>query len=162
MSLIILKYGGSVTSLSILLTCHDMYNILVSTYRNIDSEGIQVQVDMDSCAKKPNYIRHTEHVQAKVTLRYSRRGDIQLHLVSPNGTRSMVLQKRKNDYQQGEFRDWPFMSVHYWGEDPTGTWTLEVENVGSPLNTGQTNWALYKKKCFSKMLEKKYSGNEGF
>ena len=24
--------------------------------------------------------------------------------------------------------DWPFMSVHSWGEDPRGIWTLEVHN----------------------------------
>ena len=22
------------------------------------------------------------------------------------------------------FEDWPFLSVHFWGEDPTGEWTL--------------------------------------
>ena len=26
------------------------------------------------------------------------------------------------------FIDWPFMSTHFWGEDPSGTWHLEVHN----------------------------------
>ncbi|ELT87218.1 hypothetical protein CAPTEDRAFT_194857 [Capitella teleta] len=76
------------------------------------------------------------HVQAKVTCSYSRRGDLQLHLISPNGTRSTLLPRRKNDYSYGEFKDWPFMSVFYWGENPTGTWRLLIENTGSMRNTG--------------------------
>ncbi len=85
-----------------------------------------------------NEIQYLEHVQAKISLEYSHRGDLQLHLVSPNGTRSTLLQKRKNDYQEGQFRDWPFMSVHFWSEKPAGTWQLEVENVGSHLNRGES------------------------
>ena len=30
-------------------------------------------------------------------------------------------------YSSG-FIDWPFMSTHFWGEDPSGTWHLEVHN----------------------------------
>ena len=26
------------------------------------------------------------------------------------------------------FIDWPFMSTHFWGENPSGTWHLEVHN----------------------------------
>ncbi len=48
-----------------------------------------------------------------------------------------TFQKRKNDYLEGQFKDWPFMSVHFWGEKPFGTWKLEIENTGSLLNRGQ-------------------------
>jgi hypothetical protein len=27
------------------------------------------------------------------------------------------------------FEDWPFLSVHFWGEDPTGEWTLGEATV---------------------------------
>jgi hypothetical protein len=27
------------------------------------------------------------------------------------------------------FEDWPFLSVHFWGEDPTGEWTLGEASV---------------------------------
>ena len=29
------------------------------------------------------------------------------------------------------------MSVFYWGEQPAGTWTLEIENTGSNYNSGE-------------------------
>ena len=58
---------------------------------------------------------------------HPRRGDIQIELTSPQGTRSMLLPYRDFDFVnlQG-YQNWPFMSVHYWGENPTGTWTLRV------------------------------------
>ena len=49
----------------------------------------------------------------------------------------IIFQKRKNDYLEGQFKDWPFMSVHFWGEKPFGTWKLEIENTGSLLNRGK-------------------------
>lgn len=55
------------------------------------------------------------------------------------------MQKRKNDYLEGQFKDWPFMSVHFWGEKPPGIWKLQVENTGSLLNRGTNN----KKRCIS-------------
>ena len=95
-----------------------------------------LKIDTSACGDSDNYIKYLEHVQAKITLSYSRRGDLQIHLVSPNGTRSTLLPRRKNDYQSGEFKDWPFMSVFFWGEQAVGTWKLEIENTGSRLNTG--------------------------
>lgn len=115
-------------------------NICFSEEKTVDLavEGEQMTLEMetDGCKGSPNSIRHLEHVQAKVTCSYSRRGDLQLHLISPNGTRSTLLPRRKNDYSYGEFKDWPFMSVFYWGENPTGTWRLLIENTGSMRNTG--------------------------
>ena len=44
------------------------------------------------------------------------------------GTRSTLLDVRPQDYSSAGFMDWPFMSVHSWGENPSGTWTLEIHN----------------------------------
>lgn len=33
--------------------------------------------------------------------------------------------------QSSNFDDWPFLSVHFWGEKAEGLWTLEVINAGS-------------------------------
>ena len=59
------------------------------------------------------------------------RGDIQVELLSPSGTRSIFLPYRKLDTFPGSFTNWPFMSVHYWGEDPRGQWMLTVRFRGS-------------------------------
>ena len=59
------------------------------------------------------------------------RGDIQLELRSPRGTTSILLPYRTRDSWPGEYNKWPFMSVHFWGEDPSGDWTLTVRNRGT-------------------------------
>ena len=58
---------------------------------------------------------------------HPRRGDIKIELTSPHGTKSVLLPYRDYDFINEEgYDNWPFMSVHYWGENPVGTWTLKV------------------------------------
>ena len=58
---------------------------------------------------------------------HPRRGDVELTLTSPSGTRSTLLPFRDFDFVNDEgYDDWPFMSVHFWGETPVGTWTLRT------------------------------------
>nr|XP_040569579.1 furin-like [Lepeophtheirus salmonis] len=71
-------------------------------------------------------MNHLEHVQAVISITGSPRGSLELVLISPSGTRSILLMKRSKDTRDGSFEDWPFLSVHFWGETPTGKWTLEV------------------------------------
>ncbi|KAL3224839.1 hypothetical protein MRX96_026226 [Rhipicephalus microplus] len=75
-------------------------------------------------------VRFLEHVQAKVTLSATRRGDLHIYLTSPAGTRSTLLAQRPLDNSRSGFQAWPFMSVHTWGESPNGRWKLEVHNDG--------------------------------
>lgn len=104
---------------------------------NLGELSSSFELTTNACDKAPESVRYLEHVQAVVTVHYSRRGDLQLHLVSPSGTRSTILPRRKNDDDERQgFIDWPFLSVFCWGEDPRGTWTLIVENTGSPSNKG--------------------------
>lgn len=77
-------------------------------------------------------VSYLEHVQSRLTLTASRRGDLHIYLTSPSGTRSTLLAQRPNDQAEQGFRNWPFMTVHNWGESPNGTWTLEVHNDGKP------------------------------
>ena len=111
-------------------------------FRKISNSRLVVEATTDGCRDTINEVRYVEHVQAKISLQYHRRGDLQIFLVSPNGTRTTLLQKRKNDKQERDFHDWPFMSVHFWGEQPVGTWTLEMENVGPDDNSGKDGQCL--------------------
>ncbi|XP_075238399.1 furin-like protease kpc-1 isoform X1 [Lycorma delicatula] len=88
-------------------------------------------------------VNYLEHVQAKITLNSQKRGDLQIHLTSPAGTRSTLLARRPHDGSRIGFQSWPFMSVHTWGESPFGTWQLEIHNEGRFL--GRANlleWTL--------------------
>ena len=43
------------------------------------------------------------------------------------GTESTVLTGRYQDIDNTKgFNNWKFMSVHFWGEDPKGTWKFHV------------------------------------
>lgn len=54
-----------------------------------------------------------------------RRGDTSITLCSPSGTCSTLLPKRSKDYVNCfGYDQWPFISVHFWGEDPSGDWTI--------------------------------------
>ena len=57
----------------------------------IEGNGVEVSMDVSGCAGQVNNVLYMEHVQAKVTMSYSRRGDIKLNLISPSGTKSTLL-----------------------------------------------------------------------
>ena len=53
-----------------------------------------------------------------------------MYLTSPHGTKSQLLAKRPHDSSRAGFHDWPFLTVFCWGENPAGTWQLEIQNEG--------------------------------
>lgn len=73
---------------------------------------------------------YLEHVVSVVSLSSGERGKVMLNLISPTNTTSNLLDLRKHDQSGEGFRSWPFMSVHYWGENLSGIWRLEVINLG--------------------------------
>ncbi|XP_030078779.1 furin-like protease 1 isoform X1 [Drosophila hydei] len=87
---------------------------------------ITLQLSVNHCLS----VNYLEHVQAKITLTSQRRGDIQLYLKSPANTRVTLLTSRIHDNSRSGFNQWPFMSVHTWGESPHGNWQLEIHNEG--------------------------------
>ena len=44
------------------------------------------------------------------------------------GLTTSLLQKRSNDFSTSGIKDWPFMTVHNWGEDPFGMWELTISD----------------------------------
>ncbi|XP_075071254.1 furin-1-like [Mixophyes fleayi] len=90
---------------------------------------LEVRQKVEPCAGMSNYINTLEHVQARLSLSYNRRGDLAIYLTSPMGTRSCLLAPRPLDYSAEGFSDWAFMSTHSWDEDPAGEWVLEIENA---------------------------------
>ncbi|XP_076847862.1 furin (paired basic amino acid cleaving enzyme) b isoform X2 [Brachyhypopomus gauderio] len=84
---------------------------------------------VDACSGQPEFVSSLEHVQARLSLSYSHRGNMAIHLISPLGTRSTLLAPRPQDSSAEGFNDWAFMTTHAWDENPIGQWTLEIENV---------------------------------
>jgi len=81
-----------------------------------------------------------EHVELGVDLRHERLGDLIIKLISPNGTVSTLMDRSTvnaerpfglsgTDSGVPTHLLWDFSSVQFWGEDATGTWTIQVEDV---------------------------------
>ncbi|XP_013774265.1 neuroendocrine convertase 2 [Limulus polyphemus] len=101
----------------------------LATVREISSNrSLLIHIDTDACKGTDTEVNYVEHVQAVITLNASRRGDVNIFLYSPMGTRSMILSRRPNDDDRHDgFTKWPFMTTHTWAENPRGRWTLEVK-----------------------------------
>ncbi len=83
-----------------------------------------------------------EQIHVYLNLTFTRRGQLRIALVSPAGTRSVLLPPRGLDAASGplKFDRWPLASVQFWGERAAGAWRLEVENVGPSHNAGHLTW----------------------
>ncbi|XP_041645268.1 furin (paired basic amino acid cleaving enzyme) a [Cheilinus undulatus] len=108
---------------------------MVCDPRNI---GVHLYINksVDACFGTDSHVTSLEHVQARLTLSYNRRGNLAIHLISPAGTRSTLLHPRPHDYSSEGFNDWAFMTTHSWDENPTGAWALEIENVAGTGDYG--------------------------
>ncbi|XP_072051183.1 proprotein convertase subtilisin/kexin type 6-like [Amphiura filiformis] len=116
---------------------------VIESPRTLDGSTTRLTINTTACEGTSDQVGYLEHVQAKITLDYSQRGALKLRLTSPRQTESTILQPRRGDQRSGRFSEWPFMSTHYWGEETSGTWILEVENTGLPSNSGHiTQWTL--------------------
>lgn len=107
-------------------------------------EPLKITMHSNGCSGTAAEIRYLEHVQLLISLDYTRRGDLVVYLISPMGTKSCLLSPRKEDVSNEGFSKWPFMTTHSWGEDPRGTWTLEIKDLGDnrPNHGTLTEWQL--------------------
>lgn len=110
----------------------------VLSKHEIPSNGtLTLTIDTNACSGSESQVNYIEHVQAVCTLNATRRGDVTMHLVSPMGTRSLILSRRpKDDDSRDGFTKWPFMTTHTWGEDPVGRWRLEIQFESETQQTG--------------------------
>jgi len=81
-----------------------------------------VEFDFSNISKYPRL--RVEHVQLRVSVKHSYRGDLRFVLTSPSGMTS-IIESRKND-DGSSLTNWPFLSVRHWGESSTGKWKLGV------------------------------------
>ena len=141
-------YGGDISFLEHVIVKTTLSPRFNSTSKEKEFiESVNSTLDLDEYVSNPSYIPGSP-----------RRGDIQVELVSPMGTRSILLPYRNNDntafpsrralafalggtpddikdIQREGYIDWPFLSVHFWGEDPSGEWTLKFLYRGNHLAT---------------------------
>ncbi|XP_023226360.1 neuroendocrine convertase 2-like [Centruroides sculpturatus] len=141
--------GGAIVALaSIWKTVPARYHCEAGTINNLHSipsnHSLILRIETNACRNTDTEINYIEHVQAVITLNATRRGDVTIFLISPMGTRSMILSRRPNDDDKYDgFTKWPFMTTHTWGENPVGVWSLEVKFDSQLQQSGYLKeWAL--------------------
>ncbi|KAL7023276.1 hypothetical protein ACKWTF_012545 [Chironomus riparius] len=145
----VLDAGGMVTLSKQWRTVPPRYHCEAGSITKIQklttTTTIKLQIDTNACIGSDTEVNYLEHVQAVISVvNVTRRGDLEMFLTSPMGTRSMILSKRPNDDDHRDgFTKWPFMTTHTWGEYPQGKWTLEVSfNSNEPQEAWLKEWSL--------------------
>ena len=71
-----------------------------------------------------------ESVSILLNLQHYNRGDLELRLVAPTGTESILHPGKRDEGEllQGDER-WKLSTLKNWGEDPSGVWTLKIRDL---------------------------------
>ncbi|XP_077985620.1 proprotein convertase subtilisin/kexin type 7-like [Glandiceps talaboti] len=100
------------------------------TYEVTEKEAAEVQLST------------LEHVQVTVSISHEVRGDLEIHLICPSGTTSVIASQRREDKSVSGFVDWPFSTVRCWGERPFGLWQLILLDKGNTNSGVLHHWKL--------------------
>jgi len=110
-------------------TCHIRY---AGRPYQVPEEGAGVvSLKFDGCDGHPQKeVLYVERVQLLADVEADFGGHLVLWLESPQGTRSRLIGYRPKDLSNTSFpAQWPFTTVHFWGEQPAGRWRLHVRNA---------------------------------
>ncbi|KAL1921956.1 uncharacterized protein VTP21DRAFT_10598 [Calcarisporiella thermophila] len=78
-----------------------------------------------------------EHVTVTINMEHEYRGDVEIFLVSPAGVTSELAAHRRFDDSTEGLKNWTFMTVKHWDENPIGSWTLKVVDQFNPDKGGK-------------------------
>lgn len=67
-----------------------------------------------------------EHVQVSVNITHPHRGQLQITVTSPSGTKSVLAEPHGDN---GANFNWSFTTVHNWGENSQGMWSVTVKDL---------------------------------
>lgn len=77
-------------------------------------KGIAVTYDVTVDMLKDANVERLEHVTVTMNVEHTRRGDLSVELVSPDGMKSHLSATRRLDSSTAGYVDWTFMSVAHW------------------------------------------------
>lgn len=112
--------------------------------RNVAAmETVELTLETDGCRGQMDEVNYLEHVQVVVTLQAQRRGEVELYLTSPAGTRATLLGRRASDVSSEGLNNWAIMTTHSWGEAPMGVWKFEIKNLGTTSTINGWSLVMY-------------------
>ena len=84
----------------------------------IEEGGVKSTIEITKEMMEKNNFEFLEHVTVRVWIDHTRRGDVEVELLSPTGIRSVLAEMRENDGAKTGFQGWTFMSVKHWYANP--------------------------------------------
>jgi subtilisin-like proprotein convertase family protein len=140
------KYGfGRIDALAAVATAQAWVNVPPATRVSSDVMAVNQaipdnsQKGVDSTITISDNVR-IEHVEVVFNATHPWRGDLEVILTSPAGTRSVLAEKHGD--AANNYRDWTFMSVRHWGETSAGAWKLHVADRANADEGTFDSWML--------------------
>lgn len=116
-------------------------NVTIPKDESLLSEGgVKSTFTITEQMMKDANLESVEHVTVRVWITHERRGDCNIELTSPHGTKSVLARPRRYDDATTGFPGWGFMTLKHWDESPVGEWYMEVFDKAHPQKTGNF-WA---------------------
>ncbi|CAG2065971.1 unnamed protein product, partial [Timema podura] len=146
-----LEYGfGALDALSMVTTAVGWTNIPKQRMIVVEATALPLELTKNSKSNVTLHILRNssntfeidrlEHVVVTLTLKHEERGKLELFLISPSGTTSQILTRRKNDSAKSGFLNWDFVSVHFWDENSIGSWELVLNNHSNISGVVERFW----------------------
>lgn len=76
--------------------------------------GISVAYEVTADMLKEANVERLEHVTVTMNVEHTKRGDLSVDLISPDGVTSHLSTTRRLDTSTAGYADWTFMSVVHW------------------------------------------------
>lgn len=76
--------------------------------------GIRSSVALTRVRLDQENFEALEHITIKVWISHSKRGDVEVELISPGGIKSVLAAPRVSDLDTTGFPGWTFMTVKHW------------------------------------------------
>ncbi|KAH8779928.1 subtilase [Diaporthe sp. PMI_573] len=105
--------------------------------------GLSVSFAVGADELKGANLERVEHVAVTVNVKHTRRGDLSVDLISPEGIVSHMATARRLDEAVAGYENWTFMSVAHWGESGIGKWTISIKDARENEHSGTfVDWRL--------------------
>ncbi|KAL0946529.1 hypothetical protein HGRIS_012738 [Hohenbuehelia grisea] len=102
----------------------------------IGPAGVKSKITITRDMMDQHNFEKLEHINVKVWIQHTKRGDVEVEIISPKGIHSVLAGTRFGDSANTGFPGWTFMSIKHWGEDPVGDWTIRVADQKNPREKG--------------------------
>lgn len=80
----------------------------------IGKGGIKSTVTVSKQMLIDNNFESLEHINIRVWISHTKRGDVEVEVVSPHGVKSVLASTRQVDQADTGYPGWSFMSVKHW------------------------------------------------